>query len=269
MKTTRELHADAREALGLDLQKALLATFLAGIFTTVVQVIEQSFPTYTAVNGGMVRTTSGLASLLVVVASVAGLLFSPALSLGCAQFFIARARGGALLLRALLSCFSIRWKALGLYVMIFLRLLGWALLGVALATAAAMLLGITGMPWLLAITGLSLVPFYWAMLLYAIAPHLMADEPTLSIQDALEMSRQLMATRRVALLKLTLSFLVGYGVVFAAGYLLQGVNSVLSTLTTLALSLLLSAYMNAAIAVFYVEVVKDEKGERHAEPEAV
>ncbi len=142
------------------------------------------------------------AGLLWSLVAVAFLFVGAAVELGynryhIRQYEIAEAPG----LELLFSRFSIFWRAVGLRLLIMLKVFLWSLLFI--------------------------VPGIVASLRYALAPYILAENPDMPVKEAIERSKALMQGHKARLFRLCLSFIgwfllscltAGVGMVFLAPY---------------------------------------------------
>ena len=138
-----------------------------------------------------------------VLAAVALLFVGAAMELGYDCYHVAYYKSAAApSLSTLFSRFSMFWRAVGLRLLMLLKILLWTLLFV--------------------------VPGIVAAYRYALAPYLMADHPELSASEAIARSKQLMDGHKGRLFCLHLSFIgwillsvltAGVGLIFLAPYI--------------------------------------------------
>ena len=209
-------------------------------------------------------------------------LITPCLSLGMFSWLLNRLRGQEDPVSAVFSRMRIFLKAIGLQLMIILKVLLWMLPGFAATillmlpvvnaadqpSAAIAAEGAYGLmlPALL----LMAVPAVMAGLRYAMAEYIMADRPESRIMYCIRRSKELMNGRKKNLFFLMASFLLWYLLEIVVTSLLTGV---LAMLVQMLISLALSVYMSCAIGAFYLHLENGEKpeaeqaGENESRPE--
>jgi hypothetical protein len=152
-------------------------------------------------------------------------VLTPALTLGCNFYFIRRLQGEELGFRGLFSRMGGFGKALLLYILIYVKTFLWALL--------------------------LIVPGVMAALRYSLAPFYLAEDPTLSVTEALQKSKDAMRDKKTTLFLLEVSFLIWLLGAMLAETLLAGVSVILGLVASQFIQLVMAAYLNASVAGFY------------------
>lgn len=175
----------------------------------------QSVPTATLV---MLLALNGLA-----------LVVSPLLTVGCNRYFIGLVDGQDMQVHEALLCRVRSWhRILWLYVIIFVKILLWSLL--------------------------FLIPGIIAAIRYSMAPYYLAEDPSLKAREALRKSKETMKGQKMTYFMLSLSFVGWNLLVTAVQMFLVDLSPIVSLVAAQFLSLAVSVYMNASIAVFYTAV---------------
>lgn len=229
-----------RRALGAlkgNWQTALLVSFFAGAAAVVAGLLEPSFtfdPAAPNMEALWRSITDSLAQIPVGTWVLWGsfclvqFILQPVLELGSCHYFVCRLKGEELGFMGLFSRMRLLGKAilLGLYVGIKIFL--WSLL--------------------------LFIPGIIAAFRYVMAPYYLAEDPSLSVVEAVEKSKNAMRYTKLSYFSLILSFFGWALLIFATQYFLVGVNMILSLVVYQFLSLWLSAYENAAFAAFFLAV---------------
>ena len=210
-------------------------------------------------------------------------LITPCLSLGMFKWLMDRLRGGDGPVSTVFCRAGIFLKAIGLQLLIILKVLLWMLPGIAVtaavfASTAAPRIGtlmtveqqyalLSSMNMLtpLAIAAIA-VPGVLAALRYALAEYIQADEPETKITDCIRRSRQLMAGNKKNLFFLMLSFLLWYLLELLVASYLSGMGAgVVSLVFQMLVALALHVYTSAAVAAFFLTLAKGGPEEAKAE----
>ena len=184
-------------------------------------------------------------------------LFSPVLTLGFNHTLLKTLRKEEISAGTVLARLPLFFKAIGLNVMMFLRLVLWMLPGMALSmvSAAALLFEptISGLLMIAAIA-VMFVLMIRAMYSYRLATYVMADAPETGINASIRRSKEVMKGRRMELFGLEISFL-GWRLVLTLGQslLLSLFGGVLGLTLGMFASLFLQTYVYLAEAAFYQE----------------
>ncbi len=233
----------AKEALKGNWQTAMMVAFFSGILTTLLQVLQLVLLPNQA---GFLSAEAYMQAVLEVhqsnwmillVASVAALVITPALGIGCNHYFVQLSRKNDLGFAGLFSRLSVLGKALWLYVRMFVQIFLWSLL--------------------------LFIPGIVAAIRYSQAPFFLAEEPDISAGEAIARSKAAMDGKKMNYFMLALSF---YGWMLLASLLqtyLCDVNYVIGTVLGLAFQVWIVAYQHGALAEFF-NVVSAENGLRHA-----
>lgn len=272
-----ELKFKARAALRDNWQIALMVALIASLpslASQVVAIMTQSGTVQTlnslmstmqqnaTVNDVMLLLeesgiTAGKYMPSVLVGIVSALL-SPFLTLGMLNYFfkLLRSEEDALIgtVFSRKDCF---FKAIGLNLMIFLRILLWMLPGWALSLLGAVIMVFEaniGVLVMIAAMGVMLAGMIRAMYRYRLSSYVLADAPETGINAAIRRSKEIMKGRKMELFSLEVSF-VGWhlAVSLAQMLLLTLLGSVLGMALGMFASFLLQLYVYMATAAFYQE----------------
>ena len=187
----------------------------------------------------------GLMAALVLVAS-------PVLTMGLINALLHALRGKEVDASIALSRVRYLPKALGLELLTALKVLLWMLPGMAvsllaliLPAAAAMLLMVVG-------TATMMIPAVMASYRYALAPFLMADDPTLGVRACIRRSCEVMQRRKLELFSLEISF-IGWRLLLdmVQSLLLGMMGNVIGATLGMFAALFLTVYTNGAKTAFY------------------
>ena len=189
-------------------------------------------------------------------------LVTPCLALGMTRWLLMRLRGEEGPVTTVFSRLGISHKAIGLRLMICLKVILWMLPGAGLMILGAFLLGRSGpmdttsaMNTVMALSWGGMiamaVPGVMAALRYAMADILLADEPGKGILACIRESKQLMQNRKGMLFSLELSFLFWYLGEMIVASLLAGMGSgILSLMFQMLAGLFISVYMEGSVCAF-------------------
>lgn len=195
-------------------------------------------------------------------------LITPCLALGMTRWILARLREQESPFSAVFSRLRISHKAIGLRLLIALKVLLWMLPGAALMIGGALLLSRSAVTdaasALNAVTMLSwvgmiamAVPGVMAAFRYALADILLADQPEKRITACVRESKQLMRNRKGMLFSLELSFIFWYLGEMVVSSFLAGLGSgILSLMFQMLAGLFLSVYMETSVCAFAEAVRK-------------
>ena len=234
----------AKEALRGNWQTAMMVAFFSGILGTLLQVLQLVM--LPGQETALLSPESYAAALLQVprsnwmillITSLAALILSPALGLGCNHYFVQLSRKNDLGFGGLFSRMSVWGKALWLYVRIFVQIFLWSLL--------------------------LFVPGIIAAIRYSQAPYFLAEDPDITAKEAIERSKAAMDGRKMNYFMLALSFYGWMLVASLAQTYLCEVNYVVGTVLGLAFQVWIAAYQNGAFAEFF-NVVSEKNGMRTA-----
>ena len=254
----------ARAALKGHWQTALLVALIVNLPT----LLMQGFSAYTG-NDLITRLQA-----VMVAASRDGLmevlawLVTPCLTLGMYKWLMDRLRGQEDPVGTVLCRMKLFLKAIGLQLLIILKILLWMLPGIAAATALMIPVYQSGTlqgrlaalqnsyNMTLPVTLLIVVPGAIAALRYAMSEYIMADEPGEKILSCIRRSKQLMKDKKKDLFFLLFSFLLWYLLEMLIASMLNGV---LSTVFQMLAGLALSVYAGCSVAAFYLFLSSGEK----------
>lgn len=201
---------------------------------------------------------------------LAALLVTPCLSLGLYHWLMERLRGAADTdgVKAAFSRARLFLKAVGLQILVILKVLVWMLPGIAGAVALmlpvmrattsgeqlAALRQSYGMT--LPVSMLMIVPGVMAALRYALSEYILADEPETGVLGCIRRSKELMRDQKRNLFMLLIGFLLWYLLETLIASMLAGV---LSLVFQMLASLALSVYVSASVSAFYLRLTSGEK----------
>ena len=238
------------------IQNVYLAASRDGVFTPML--LQQEIESY----------IHGSGFLLAVILSVAAFVITPCLTLGMYRWMLGRLRGSDEPVSTVFCRVRLFLKALGLHLLIILRVFLWMLPGLlafsaslipvmqagsdaARLTAAIRVSNYLTFPLLLA----TLVPGIMAALRYAMAEFIMADEPETGILDAIRRSKQHMREMKRMLFSLMLSFFLWYMLIMVVASMLASGTGTLSLVVQMLGSLALTVYVAASEAAFFLETM--------------
>ena len=208
-----------------------------------------------------------------VITTLITWLLSPVLTLGFNHTLIKTLRREEVAVTTVLARLPLFFKAIGLNLMIFLRLVLWMLPGMALSMFGAvvtLLESSIGGLLMLAAMAVMFVLMIRAMYSYRLATYIMADVPETGINASIRRSKEVMKGRRMELFGLEFSFL-GWRLLLSMGQsmLLGLFGGVLGMTLGMFASLFLQTYLSMAETAFYQEYAvgpiapaqKDEEAE--------
>lgn len=206
---------------------------------------------------------------------ILAMLVTPCLSLGMYKWLMDLLHGEEQPVNAVFSRMRLFFKAIGLQLLIILKVLLWTLPGLAVmiivmlpvlraGTTQAQLDAMTavqGMSFLPML--LMIVPGVIAALRYALSEYIMAEKPESKIRFCVSHSKELMKDQKKNLFFLLTSFLLWYLLeLLIASFL----NGVLSLVFQMFAGLVLSVYVTCSISVFYLRL--EHAAETGESPEA-
>ena len=203
------------------------------------------------------------------------MLFGPVLTLGFDHTLLKTLRREEITVGTVLERLPLFLKAIGLNLMIALRILLWMLPGFALSMLGAVVMVFEqtiGVLVMVAAMILMFVLMIRAMYRYRLATYVMADLPETGVNAAIRRSKEVMKGRKMELFSLELSFL-GWRILLSVGQslLLGMLGSVLGLALGMFASMFLQMYTYMAEAAFYQEYavgpVKRPEGEPMQESE--
>ena len=209
--------------------------------------------------------------------NVAAWLLTPCLTLGMYCWMLNRLRGQADQPVSTVFCRArLFFKAIGLQLLIILKVLLWMLPGIAVSVYLLLPVYQSGdvsvqlaalqrsynmtLPVLLLIA----VPGVMAALRYSLSEYIMADEPQTRILTCIRHSKELMKDKKKDLFFLLVGFLLWYMLELLISSMLSGV---LGLVFQMLAGLAISVYMSCSIAVFYLFLESGEKTPKEPEPE--
>lgn len=236
MPLARDFRAAARNRLkgywGAAILVCLVAVLLGGITNNISPTYSQTGNNYTYNSSPFpleAFTTPAWPQpfqTILTIWNLAAFILGGAIELGVCAYFSRTMLGDRPPFSALFDRFHIFFKALGLRLFMGLFIFLWALL--------------------------LIIPGIVASYRYAMAPYLMAEYPEMGIREAVNRSKQMMQGYKGDLFALHFSFIGWLVLAIAAGMLLVFVSRALGMLAAGIGGLLLSPYMNAAEAAFYL-----------------
>ena len=206
---------------------------------------------------------------------ILAMLVTPCLSLGMYKWLMDLLHGEEQPVNAVFSRMRLFLKAIGLQLLIILKVLLWTLPGLAVMIivmlpvlragttqaqldAMAQVQGMSFLPMLLMI-----VPGVIAALRYALSEYIMAEKPESKIRFCVSHSKELMKDQKKNLFFLLTSFLLWYLLELLIASFLSGV---LSLVFQMFAGLVLSVYVTCSISVFYLRL--EHAAETGESPEA-
>ena len=208
---------------------------------------------------------------------ILAMLVTPCLSLGMYKWLMDLLHGEEQPVNAVFSRLRLFLKAIGLQLLIILKVILWTLPGLAVMIivmlpvfragssqaqldAMSAIQGMSFLPMLLMI-----VPGVIAALRYALSEYIMAEKPESRIRFCVNRSKELMKDQKKNLFFLLTSFLLWYLLELVIASFLSGV---LSLVFQMLASLVLSVYITCSLCVFYLRLEHaTETGENpQAEP---
>ena len=280
MLTNYELKQKARAALKDNWQIALMVALIASLPSLAGQVVAiMTQSGVTSVMNSLLTTVQSDATVgdVAVLLEQAGItagsympslvlnllsaVISPFLSLGFLNYTFKLLRGEKdAPISTVFSRKGCFFKAIGLNIMMFLRILLWMLPGMALE--ALSIVAVVYLPENLLIVSTALL--YGGMIAmlvlgiragfhYAMATRIMAETPSVGINQAIRESVQMMSHRKMLLFSLEMSFILyNIGVSLVETLLLGVVGTVLASTVSMVLSFVISVYMQTAESAFYL-----------------
>lgn len=231
----------AKAALKGNWQTALLVAFFSRILITASDVFSSlKLPNpYVALYEKPEIYLSQLLSisrstwLMMAALSLLAVLLTPVMQIGCKRYFLLRLSGEQpALADGLFGRMRIWHKALWLYVVMGVRIFLWSLLLV--------------------------VPGILAALRYSMAPYYLAENPDLSVGEAIQKSKQAMQNMKTSYFMLVISFIGWNLLANVLQLLLMDINGVAALVAAQFAQLWISTYMTAAVAAFYRMVSSPE-----------
>lgn len=204
--------------------------------------------------------------------NLAAWVVTPCLALGMFLWMINRHHGMEEPVSAVFSRTRYFFRALGLQLLVILKVLLWMLPGIALTVGAAyMMMNSPAAPvtqaGALRMANYLSLPAFLAMLIpggiaalrYALAQYVQAEKPETRIRACILRSKELMADQKRALFFLLFSFLLWYLLeTLIASFLAGQGSSVFSLVFQMLAELALNVYMSASVTAFYLQLTDGE-----------
>lgn len=266
----------AKAALKGNWQTAMLVAFFSTVFMTALEVYQLRFMQVDANKLTALMTVVSYTQLwqllgpvkevllgFAIIALLA-LLVTPALALGCNNYFIKRIQGEELGFAGLFSRFCIFFKALWLHFLIALKTFLWGMVVMVPVIVLMLLvpevsLFLVQQPLAASLVSIATaIPIILASLRYAMAPYIMAEKPDTGAWKAIEQSKAMMKTQKMNYVSLTLSF-VGWLLLSSVLQMMLGsISFVVGMMAQLFLQTWITAYMNGALACFYLTIAQED-----------
>ena len=280
MVTNYELKLKARAALKDNWQIALMVALIASLpslASQVVAIMTQSSLTVMVNNLTNAMLQSPDVTDIVALMEQAGItiekclpsvllgvvsaLISPFLALGMLHYFFKLLRGEEdALIGTVFSRKNCFFKAIGLRLMVYIRIMLWMLPGWALmiipfaliAVSPEMALNVLPMVMFIS-TSLMMVLGIRAALHYAMADRVMAETPSKGINQCIRESVGIMRYRKLLLFSLEISFILWQVGLMLLETLLMGIiGQVMASTLSMALNFALNIYIQMAVSAFYL-----------------
>lgn len=185
------------------------------------------------------------------------MLLGPVLTLGFNHTLLKCLRKEEITYLTVLARLPIFFKAIGLNLMIFLRIFLWMLPGWALSLLGAVIMVFEaniGVLVMIAAMGVMLAGMIRAMYRYRLSSYVLADAPQTGINAAIRRSKEIMKGRKMELFSLEVSFVGWYlAVNLIQMFTLMLLGTVLGMALGMFASFLLQMYVYMATAAFYQE----------------
>ena len=222
---------------------ALLVTFFASLPTTVLQVMRaRMLPTADTTDVyALVRSVEAVPDstwLALSAVSVLATVLVPMLAVSSHHYFVCRLQKRELGAAGVLSRARLWGKALGLYLLIGLKVFLWSLLFI--------------------------IPGIIALLRYSMAPYYLAEEPELGVREALAKSIAVMKDKKAGYLLLQFSFFGWMLLTLLLELLLYTTSEVLALVLSQFMQLFIATYLNGACASFFLFALDPAAGMRSA-----
>lgn len=275
MITNYELKLKAREALRNNWQVALMVALIASLpslISQVVAIMTQSNLT-NQLNQLLMASSNDVSAekMLEIVSNMNhtptlllnlfSAIVSPFLTLGFLHYTF-RLLGGEkdMGVEAVLSRKGSFFKAIGLNLMIALRVFLWMLAGVAVEVLGMVMalmfpetMDVVGTVVMFAGMAAMLVLGVRAALHYAMADRILAEEPSKGINQCIRESVDMMSHRKMLLFSLEVSFILYHlGITLLESFVLGMVGTVMAATVSMVLSFVLNVYMQTSVSAFYL-----------------
>lgn len=283
-ENSAEFRLAARAFLKGHWQNAMLVTFFSTVITTVMSVVmtfispafyEQMTAflymeiTMEELIGNVVSACAVPLKIMAVLA-ILEMLVGEVLALGRLSFFENIVQGKPAAFRDLFSRFRIFGKSILLRLLMYAKILLWALPGMALYAGLLLLLttkqinSADDVNFLLSLIsllefigiGAMAVPAIIAYFRYCMAPYTMAQVPSARAMDCIRKSRELMNGKKKYYFLLLMGFLGWLLAVELMSSFLSGISYPLYVVAYLFASLALDAYMEMTKTVFYMRLTR-------------
>ena len=294
------LKMKAKQALKGNWQTALLVCFIAslpGIAGQVLSIITGG-DLATRIMNGMMQTVDELNAgmipanldqylidtmmaqfdqmfILSAVVSLVMAVITPALMLGLYKHLFSLLRGQGGEMKDAFSRMHLFFKAIGLQLLIWVKVFLWALPGAALmfggswisAEVLSHMDGVTVETVMNVVSLLTnasyvamLVPVVMATFRYAMAPYHLADCPDERLRDCIDESKTIMKHRKAALFMLQFSFIGWHFLISVIDMFLQSTfGFVIGQTANMFMSLALTLYIEATVCCFYLVAKNPEQ----------
>ena len=281
-ENSAEYRLAARAFLKGRWQNAMLVTFFSTVITTAMSVVMTfiSPALYEQLTSllymeitmeelvGNVLSACAIPLKVMAALMILELLVGEVLALGRLSFFENIVQGKTAAFRDLFSRFRIFGKSILLRVLMYVKILLWALPGMALYAGLLLLLSTKqvnsadDINFLLSLVsilefigiGAVTVPAIIAYFRYCMAPYMMAQIPSAGAMDCIRKSRELMNGKKKFYFLLLLGFMGWLLAVELMSSFLSGISYPLYVVAYLFASLALDAYMEMTKTVFYVRL---------------
>ena len=205
----------------------------------------------------------------------AALLITPCLSLGMYKWLMDLLHGQEQPLNSVFSRMKYFFKALGLELLVILKVLLWMLPGLVATgflvypvlragTAQAQMAALRqSQGYSFPVMLLMIIPGAIAALRYALSEYIMAENPESKILFCVRRSKELMRDRKKDLFFLLVSFLLWYLLELLIASLMSGI---LSLVFQMLAGLALTVYLSCSVCAFYLRLTEAEA--KHESPDA-
>lgn len=277
MITNYELRERMRKAIRPNLQVLLLIALIVALPGLIMNVIVartgSDLTTYLLEHGVDTASTSEQIleamtqfsmeqGALSLVLSLLSLLVTPVLGLGLLNAILTLMRGGTVTVGNVLSHRNYFIRATLLTLWLAVKMLLWALPGMALIILSVVVGGagfvLLNLAGFLLLTALPIMAYYR----YALATVVQADEPETGVMACVRRSKAVMQGRKLQLFMLELPF--NFGRMVAIMLSAQLLGYVLGNVVSMAAQLVISVYVNGAACAFYEAYARPQGGRAHA-----
>lgn len=282
MITNYELRQRMSKVIRPNLQVLLVIALIAALpnllSSTVVSLTGSDLTTYLYTSG--VTTTATTEELLDAITaysssgkgtlslamSLWSALVSPVLTLGFIYAMLALLRGGTATVSTVFIRRSSFLRSVLLTLLIFLKLMLWALPGIVVTTACTVIAIFmhSGLLLMLASLGflLMIVPMIMAMYRYLMAMYFLADEPETSALNCIRQSKAMMKGRKLQLFSLELPYMMGS--ILVTSLISALLSSVIGFTLSMLVQLIFNVYVFGARSAFYEAYSRPDGGMAHA-----